>query len=83
MVPPHQSLDSPRPVTEARMSGAPLWRARDMRDRPACRFESIGEANTLCAHAGYRRPYPRPTNGIRFAITVMNSTLVSSGSEAM
>jgi hypothetical protein len=27
--------------------------------------------------------YPRPTNGIWFAITVMNSTLVSSGSPAM
>ena len=27
--------------------------------------------------------YPRPTNGIMFAITVMNSTLVSSGRLAM
>jgi hypothetical protein len=27
--------------------------------------------------------YPRPTNGIRFAITVINSTFVSSGSLAM
>ena len=27
--------------------------------------------------------HPRPTNGIRFAITVMNSTLVSSGRLAM
>jgi hypothetical protein len=26
---------------------------------------------------------PRPTNGILLAITVMNSTLASSGSEAM
>jgi hypothetical protein len=27
--------------------------------------------------------YPRPTNGIRLAITVMNSTLVSSDRPAM
>jgi hypothetical protein len=34
------------------------------------------------AHAGYGG-YPRPTNGIRLAITVMNSTFVSSGRLAM
>ena len=28
-------------------------------------------------------PYPRPTNGIFVAITVINSTLASSGSPAM
>jgi hypothetical protein len=33
--------------------------------------------------AGSRLPYPRPTNGIRLAITVMNRTLVSSGRPTM
>jgi hypothetical protein len=35
-----------------------------------------------CAASGERN-HPRPTNGILLAITVMNSTLASSGSVAM
>ena len=37
-----------------------------------------GDRLIVCA-----APHPRPTNGILFAITVMNSTLVSSGRLAM
>jgi hypothetical protein len=39
----------------------------------------------VAAHAGPTRSaaHPRPTNGILLAITVMNSTLASSGRLAM
>jgi hypothetical protein len=48
------------------------------------------EPGASCKNGGAPLPtlrvtlcHPRPTKGIKFAITVMNNTLVSSGSEAM
>ena len=51
----------------------------------AGRREGAGGGRRRRQGAGHHRVsrYPRPTNGIRFAITVMNSTLVSSGRLAM
>ena len=39
----------------------------------------VSLAMTVSAQHSLALRQPRPTNGIRFAITVMNSTLVSSG----
>jgi hypothetical protein len=49
------------------------------------RSDTRGSPAYRCAHAGYKVTsfYPRPTNGIFDAITVMVSTLASSGKVAM
>jgi hypothetical protein len=42
-------------------------------------FDSYGSDGEALGKIEDRKPYPRPTNGILVAMTVMNSTLASSG----
>ena len=73
------------PISRARRDAArePLQYLR----QGARRRQGVGEGErqgrrSRCTKIGLS-VHPRPTNGIRFAITVMNSTLVSSGRLAM
>ena len=81
-------------ITELKLTGRLETRARDVRfdlkertfRKRTAAFTSA-DANRRGVSTSYQMPdlnrYPRPTNGIFDAITVMNSTLASSGSEAM
>jgi hypothetical protein len=53
-----------------------IWKLRNM-------LTSNFRVRAQRARPGMTKNYPRPTNGIFDAITVMNSTLASSGRLAM
>jgi hypothetical protein len=64
------------------------WRGATMRSPGALIWahdpETSQAGSCAPARAGAEAAaYPRPTNGIWFAMTVMNSTLVESGRPAM
>ena len=56
--------------------------ARTGRGSPAAASQQKGDG-ALQLHEGQRGGYPRPTNGMFAAITVMNSTFASGGRLAM
>jgi hypothetical protein len=58
-------------------------RRRNSKVPPVAEQGSTNSGSPRWDPPGPRRTHPRPTNGIMLAITVMNSTLVSSGRPAM
>ena len=77
--PPPSSRRTPGPITTGLRDWADTGK-KDLRQRLA---PLLRRRLWVPAFAGTTEPHPRPTNGILLAITVMNSTLASSGRLAM